>query len=177
MQALSQNPHEQLYDIYLQWHVPFWQTSWFIYTMIVLGIGTCVILGWRVMTYIRSRKQAKDPYWVAARKAIDQLQKSEHASCDAADRFYAVLIMIVKRYLSEHYRCNFSSKTDPECINLLQEVARDEHVCEIVTHVLNGSLTVRFAKEQVVAQMMEDDMSRVCRLIDYTRPAEQKNIV
>jgi len=167
-----QGMQDQIYDIYAQWHVPFWQTQWFFYILLFGGICILTLLCWYiVIQYKRNRK--RDPYWVVAYQSVKKLQSSGHVQPSKASQFYTDLIGITKVYLAEHYNKNFTSKTDLECLALLRTVASSKDVCSLAEGILNGSHSIRFAKACAIQKIMDDDISKVFKLITITQEAQK----
>ena len=163
-----QEMNEQLYDIYTEWHVPFWQTSVFWIMCGVCGVVLVSMLIWRFIM-CRTGKKRVIPYSMVAREELKKLQESEHASLQHAAFFYATLIAILKKYLTVHYSHDFTSKTDQECLDALASIAHNEQIYTILEHVLNGSLTVRFAQAHVIKQMIHDDLGKAFQVITITQ--------
>jgi len=163
-----QRMDEQLYDIYTQWHVPFWQKNMF---WLTFGLCLAVLVSMLIWRFIicRIRKKSTVPYPVIARNSIKKLNASKYAYPQHAAVFYAMLIDILKKYLTAHYSRDFVSKTDQECLDVLMSVAHNKQICDTVGRVLNGSLTVRFAQARVVEQMIHDDVSRALQIITITQ--------
>ena len=163
-----QEMNEQLYDIYTQWHVPFWQTPlfWFACGLFFVVLASVLILRFIIC---RARKKIIVPYPIVAHNDLKKLQVSEYACPQRAAVFYATLIAILKKYLTAYYSCDFASKTDQECLDALASMAHNKQLYDIIEHVLNGSLMVRFAQAHVVEQMIHDDLGKAFQIITITQ--------
>lgn len=169
-----QEPQEPWYDIYPQWHVPFWQTSFFFYAMCAVALlllGTLLWALWR----LRSRAVTLEPYPVVARKALDQLRNSPLYQQERASDFYNELVMIIKKYLSHCYNIDCISATDQESLALLQSTVDYEELQALVEQIFNGTVLVRFAQEDTQAQqMMTDDIEKAYQIIDLSQKQKIK---
>ncbi len=163
-----QEMNEQLYDIYTQWHVPFWQTPlfWFMCGLCFVVVVSALI-GRFIICWLRKKNIL--PYPIVARNDLKKLQESEYASLQHAAFFYVTLITILKKYLTAYYSHDFTSKTDQECLDALASMAHNKQLYDIVEHILNGSLTVRFAQAHVVEQVIQDDLDNVFQVITITQ--------
>ena len=164
-----QEPQAPWYDIYPQWHVPFWQTSFFFYTMCAVGLLLLGALLW-ILWRLRSRTITIEPYPVVARKALEQLQHSPFYRQERASDFYNALVMIIKKYLSDCYEIDCISATDQECLALLQTKMNHAELQVIVEQIFNGTVLVRFAQGGDSAQqIMASDIERAYQIIDLSQ--------
>lgn len=164
-----QEPQEQWYDIYPQWHVPFWQTSFFFYTLCAVAVLSLGILLWMLWRW-RSRIITIEPYPVVARKALDRLRNSPLYQQERASDFYNELVMVIKKYLSHCYDIDCISATDQECLMLLQSHVNHDELRAIVEQIFNGTVLVRFAQSNTGAlQMMADDIEKAYLIIDLSQ--------
>lgn len=164
-----QESQEPWYDIYPQWHVPFWQTSFFFYTLCAVAVVLFCALVWAVWR-LRSRTMILEPYPVVARKALDQLYNSPFYQQERASDFYNELVMIIKKYLSHCYGIDCISATDQECLTLLQSTVDHEELRALVEQIFSGTVLVRFAQGHTQAQqMMADDIEKAYQIIDLSQ--------
>lgn len=162
----------QIYDIDMHWHIPFWQTSFFFYLMLGLILLLTAVFLSIVVRMIRTRKKVM-PYWQAAQYEVQSLKIQHEHTQQEASLFYAQLVAITKDYLTAHYAANFTSKTDPECLDQLKIKERDTKIVTLVQDIMEGSLLVRFARADSARQMMQQDVSRALKVIDYTQHAKE----
>lgn len=166
-----ESAQEQLYDIYLQWHVPFWQTSFFFYTILIIGIlFIATLIGMLVRYYMQ--KKYTDSYVSVAQKSLDQLQKSTLYTPDQASAFYAALVMILKKYITAHYGIDCVSATDQECLTIVRIHVHNDALHDLLQQILEGTLLVRFAQGDRLLRMMQEDMQKAYDLITLTQPAK-----
>jgi len=163
-----QELNEQLYDICTEWHVPFWQKSSFLFFCGLCGIALLALACWYIIRNMR-RKQRQEPYHIVARRALDELQKAECMLPDSSAQFYAALIIILKKYLTEHYHAMFISKTDCQMLPLIKQVSESKQVAGLVEHILQSSVTVRFAGAQAARQNMQEAVDAAIEIVVITQ--------
>lgn len=160
-----------LYDMYDSWHIPFWQQSWFIYT--ILGGSLVVILGSCWLLYrLFFRKTQQLTAWEKAESALHELQQKQQRGVTTSSQYYIAVTTIIKNYLHERYHYPVVSTTDTEIISVLKEYEAPAVVQETVEHLVEGIITIKFAQEQAAQERMEKDFERCILLIKQTIPEQ-----
>jgi hypothetical protein len=160
----------QLYDIYPTWHVPFWQTTWFFWLMMLIG---SIILAALITGFIMWKRKYKKPKtaWEQALSALNLLgQRAMHPR--ESKEFYTQLTSILKRYLQERYEIPVMGKTDQELIASLEslDVLKDAPV--LLQEVIEGSTIIKFANVQSGQERMHQDLDRCRVFITTTIPSK-----
>lgn len=144
----------QLYDIYEQWHVPFWQTQWFKVTALVFGILLTSIL-----FYILFKKYYKK-YNVSptqrALRDLELLRNKKIITREDAHSVYFSLTSILKTFFQSHYKQRFESMSDYEMIANLRINAMPSEQLSELEQIVNASLSVKYARENA----LHDDVMR-----------------
>lgn len=162
----------KLYDIYPTWHLPFWQTTWFYGTMILLGILLVVALTmWAIRRY-RQRKQAEEP-WQIALTQLNALQKNQYTTKAASKQCYFAITSILKQYLHTQHQVPAIGKTDEELIKFLQKSNLIAH--PIIGHlatICNGCLYIKFANQDAIQQQIREHLALSIQIIQDTKPKQ-----
>lgn len=140
-----------LYDIYGHWHVPFWQTRWFVIS-IVITLGLVLIgLAWLLFKKYYRKKELS-----AAHKALAHLaalEKRPIATRAQAQQIYFAITDILKQFFQATYGCRFEGLTDQEMLAKLPSYV-PEGVMPLVTQLVDASLNVKYAQEHALKEQV-----------------------
>lgn len=164
----NQNINELgMYDIYGQWHVPFWHTTVFyiiifLLTMLALSIG-----GWYFYKkhYLNKNKLTS---WEIALAQIDNLKKNNYTNVEHGKEFYYALTGILKRYMHERYGFDSREKTDKEFLRYLEEQKFSILFMQDLTAIFEGSTIIKFANASAAQQQIDRDVVAAISFIKKT---------
>lgn len=156
-----------LYDIYQQWHVPFWHTTIF---YIVSGILFLIIGGWIGWHFLKKYRLKMKPAksWEIALTQIDHLKKNNYTNVEHGKEFYCALTGILKRYMHERYGFDSREKTDQEFLRYLEEQKFSQLFLQDLTAIFEGSTIIKFANASVVQQQIDQDVAAAISFIKKT---------
>ena len=160
------NPIDELYDIYGIWHVPWWQTAVFNYTVIAGAVITLVVLVGIIIKKVSGKKKKLSADALAL-QGLQELRGSLLMQPEQAKQFYLSLSVILKTYFSEYYHTDVCSKTDDEMMMFLKSKMPSQ-VRQELQEVVHGGLFVKFAQETAVREQMECDMQRSIKIVEQT---------
>lgn len=158
----------QLYDIYPVWHVPFWQTGWFVVLVMLTVLTLLGVLVWFIIKRHKARRALVTP-WDYALQQIAQLQ--QNIAPEKSKQFYSSLSVILKKYLHARYSYDVESKTDQEVINYLQQQQFSVDLVTQLQAIMEGATMVKFANMQAIAQQMQQDIERSRSFVTQTIPS------
>lgn len=159
-----------LYDIYSVWHVPFWQTSWFYWTMICLAIVLCVVLRWGAYRWYGLRNKQPITPWQKALRSITKLQNKTYATQQEGKQCYFVLTTTLKQYLEERFAYPIAHKTDEEVAAYLEQQQLEQNIKKNVQEILRGCLLIKFANEQAVNEQIQKHLALAKETVVSTIP-------
>lgn len=156
-----------LHDIYLFKHVPFWQTSWFLYTMVVLAVmclGVVIVLVTRVY-YTRSKKRLTPQE--KALKELAYLREHNMVCAENSAACYHVLTTVLKNFLCDEHALPLQHKTDTEIRTYFASLKENKQFMVVDSVFCNG-MNAKFAHEYVTTDVVQDDWQRVKTFIVRT---------
>lgn len=165
-----------LYDIYEQWHVPFWQTTLFyvvcaIVCLIIVSIGI-----YYAVRHYRSKRVMLSP-WDQALRDLNQLKQDNIATAAQGKQFYSRLTAILKKYVHQRYGFDEGdalAKTDQEFIEYLYQNKFGQELVEQLQAIFMGSMVVKFANVQAIQEQIEKDLALAISFIKRTQPTDTK---
>jgi hypothetical protein len=162
---------EQLYDIYGMYHVPFWQTNVFYWSVIFLLALFILGTGWYFFARWRKRKQIK----MAWDRALDQLQALKSSSkfqTAYAREFYQALTTIIKEYMQHRFEQPLTSMTDDECLQVLEHLELPHDIRHGMRDIFDGVVFIKFAHAQGTLDRMKRDIAVATILVRRTMPQQ-----
>jgi len=168
-----------LYDIYAQWHVPFWQTGLFYSICAILFFVLASPIVYFVIRHYRSKKVVLSP-WDQALHDLDCLHRDTMGKVSEGKRFYGILTSVLKKYVHERYfdksiKHDFLmdgvAHTDQEFVLWLQKYTIEPELIEQLREIFMGSMVVKFAREQAIQEQMEKDLFLAKSFIRRTQPS------
>ncbi len=156
-----------LYDIYDVWHVPFWQTTAFFYSMVALGVVGVLLSIWFIIKKMRSKQKVQTP----GEKALHQLHalQNSNITVDNGKEFYFALTAIVKKYLEDRYGYKLTHKTDAECVKYLENNQLLPNHLDDLRRIFSGVEIIKFANAQAAYEQMLNDVQRTILLVQSTK--------
>jgi hypothetical protein len=162
---------QELYGIYPMWHVPFWQTTTF-YVLMALSIGGALLIALIVwIKHVRARKQQL-MIWDKSLQELHDL-RNQYGIAQAKE-FYAVLSLILKKYLHGRFGYDVYSKTDQELLQYLATTSFPRELIEQLHSIIEGSVLVKFANAQAIQEQMQHDFNTSISIITKTIPPRTK---
>lgn len=143
-----------LIDIYGHWHVPFWQTTLFKLTGIILV--SLILGGFFVFRLMRWYKKRQMPASQKALNALNELQHKVMQSKIDTQKAYYNLTDILKTFFQSQFGRQFVGMTDEEMRLALQELPSAHILIVRIDGIINGSIGVKYAQESAAqSQLME----------------------
>lgn len=165
------NEKTGLYENYDLWHVPFWQTQKFWFTLKIIG-GFLIILmiAFFVRKYLQYRKRKQLPLWDKALLQLSNLKKEHKVDVTHGKEFYLTVSALLKHYFHDMFGYDLIGKTDDEAVKYLQEHYLDAHGIEEIKTLLQGSVIIKFANAKAAQENIEHDYLRAVAIITRTIP-------
>lgn len=170
----DQNMNELgLYEIYAQWHVPFWRTKTF---YCIAGILILCLFGFIVRHVFKKYSLKKKPMlpWEIALAEIDHLKKNNYTNVEHAKEFYYFLTSILKRYMHERYGLQSEEKTDREFLQYLEQQEFNASFMQDLTSIFEGSTFIKFANASAAQQQIDQDFDAAISFIKKTIAPQAK---
>lgn len=159
-----------LYDIYSAWHIPFWQTNWFYWTIAgLIGIVITLIVVAFIRAYLR-RKKPPLTYWEKALQEIARLQQKKYTTKEEGKQCYFVLTSVLKIYLNKRFQFPTAGKTDDEVVCYIEKKSLDENIKLDLNDILKGCLLIKFANQQAMEKQIHEHITIAFKLIKATLP-------
>lgn len=165
-----------LFDIYEQWHVPFWQTSLFYFICAFVCLMIVGVLIYYIIKHYRSKRVMLSP-WDQALHDLIHLKQDNIATSAQGKQFYCILTAILKKYVHQRYGFDeheVSSKTDQEFIQYLYEKKFPQELAEQLQTIFMGSMVVKFANVQAIQDQIEKDLALAISFVKRTQPSNTK---
>lgn len=162
---------QELIDIYGVWHVPFWQTSAF---KAALLIPVCCGLFFLLRVIMRRKRTVMclTP-WEQALQDLYALQKQGMDRPEHAQELYLRLTVILKNYVYQRYNVPVQGKTDSEFVRFLYQKQFCPELIQQVQEIFSGMELIKFAREEVFAEQIKQDILRSIAFIEYTKPGDK----
>lgn len=161
-----------LYDIYGMYYVPFWQTSWFFWC-IVVTLGCLLAIVCVTTVYFLLRKKQKVTPWSKALSQLDMIDtlimKNNLSSADIKD-FYFKMTALLKCYIAERYERPLQHYTDGEFIGFIEQSDCDHSMKKDIKIIYDHGTMVKFADEKTAVSNLKNDAARVRAIIQATIP-------
>jgi uncharacterized protein DUF4381 len=158
-----------LYPMYGLWHMPFWQTTWFFYTILTLVLLLLVgCVGYFLFLY--RKKRAKKQPWELALLRLQELEQLIKNRTDEglSSEFYVRITIIIKNYLYSRYHFDVESKTDEELIQFLETTSLDQEVVQQLRTICQDGVQAKFASASMIRSMLERDLAQCVMIIKKT---------
>ena len=165
-----------LYDIYDVYHVPFWQTVWFYYSVLAVCVFLFLsLVSFTAFIFIRRRRKKSISSWEKALHELAILEQQKIMQPVTCDQFYECVTRITRVYLSERFNIDVLSNTDDEMCAYIQK--SDDSSLKSLDTVFNAGIMAKFARSSFTLQQIEKDYTKVKQFVIQTIPKEQNNDV
>lgn len=166
---------QKLHDIYDVWHVPFWQRSWFYWSVwACIFVLVIFVIGIVICNYRSRKKKIAVAPWDAALQSLGVLQQKPITTTEQGSNLYAALTQLLKKYLHQRYGFDIESKTDDEVIVYLEHHNFDPLLLADIREIFEGSVYIKFAHVHVMQEHIEKDLKRSSAFIQATIPVPSK---
>lgn len=163
--------HEQLYDIYTTWHIPWWQHPYVRYAACALVIVVIVgLVAWAIRARMR-RAKILTP-WQRAQASLGTLQQT--IATQDPKIWYAQLSEIVKQYIYERYARDVRSETDEELLVTLHTLVAPE-LLPAFTDLVHAAVGAKFANALAVREQQQRDLALCVTFVKNTVPLNDKH--
>ncbi|MBY0353866.1 hypothetical protein K2W90_05895 [Candidatus Babeliales bacterium] len=161
------------FDIYDYVYQPVWQTTPFkIGSGIVAGLLLVALI--LLIIYLRRKKKQISP-WEWALREIANISIDKCIKKSDFKKVYFQLTDILKQYFQKRYGWQTINKTDDELIGYLSTQKFDYVLLTELQKMLEGSLWVKFANQEMLKTQAQKDLKTALRVIEETRPQENAN--
>jgi len=157
----------ELYDIYGMWHIPFWQTTWFVTLIVIFTFCLFISFVWYVLRWYRRRTDVLMP-WQKALYQLNLLTIKELINKDEAKQFYFSLTSVLKTYLNELYGCGDHGKTDREVLFFLEESDFPLSLLSCMRDIFTGCTYVKYADEYALRERLVRDLGSAVMIVKQT---------
>jgi len=160
-----------LYDIYSIWHVPFWQTKAFYYT-----VGSCIgivllMLTWGLIRWYRAKKIVPKTAWQLALDELHALQQKQYLSAEESKACYFAMTNIIKTYFIARFDYPLQGKTDDEVVQYL--LSTEHHaLAPALKEIMHGCQYIKFAHQTALHDTVMQHLAQCNTLITKTIPTQ-----
>ncbi|MBP6892061.1 hypothetical protein KBB68_00615 [Candidatus Babeliales bacterium] len=161
-----QEPKIEFVDIENVWYQPWWQSRWFAWLSIVFS---CLIFAFLVCFLYRrgwfGKKMSCD------QQALKKLQILAATPYDSQEKMYAAyfqITLILKNYFDVLYQVRLDDKSDEEIVPILKNLI-DPKLQPLLIEFLQRAFQIKFARDPISEQMLQDDIKFVQKIIEQTR--------
>lgn len=162
-----------LYGIYHTWHVPFWQTDWFFYTVCMCGALIGLLFFVLLVRWFKKRKHVETP-WAKAVRLCEQLKAAPCNTQIDAKNIYCALTDILKEYSAARYAYDVRGKTDAQLVSFLKNNDFDALLVDHIQTIVDGALLVKFAKQDALQENIQKHIA-LCEIIIKQTIPDTKN--
>ena len=163
------NTQQELYDIFPQWHIPFWKQQWFILASYGALCILLILIGFLVYRwYIRS-KQQPIPYWQAALQSIAKLQNKSYTKKEDGKRLYFTLTALLKSFMEKRFSVKMKNCTDEQVAQLIKTLAIDETSKKQLEAIFTGTVYIKFANEQALDAQIKKHLQLAAHFIEQNK--------
>lgn len=161
------------YDIYSLWHLPFWQTHAFYYSVLVFVFILVSVICWFLVRWYFKKKIIPKTAWQDALDQLHLLQQTSYHTKKEGKLCYFAMTDIIKTYLIARYDYPLHGKTDKEVIRYLTK-KEPTFLAGSLKEIVDGSLHIKFANETALEKKIVQDLEQCCSIVKKTIP-EQKS--
>lgn len=161
----------ELYDIYGTWHVPFWQTRFFVMTLVMSALLICVFAIW--LLYKRYKKNKSEPIEQQVLRRLNGVRLLLIATPEDAQKAYAIITDALKLYFQHYYASPFSTLTDYQMQESLAAKNFPIEYHEALKKLLEDGVHVKFAREQALSQQINTHVELCINIINHLIRAQK----
>ena len=163
----------ELYDIYSTWHVPFWQTRLFIFTL--MGFGLVLMLGASWWLYKKYKKNKVVPLEEQILAQLNAIRLLVIATPEDAQKAYAIITDALKSYFQHYYASPFRTLTDYQMNQTLEEKDFPAEYRQPLKKLLEDGVQVKFAREQALQQQVTNHAQLCINIINHLVRAQKSS--
>ncbi len=167
---MNQMEQPQLYDIFPEWHIPFWQTNWFFWvitcSILLIAIGF-FYLGYRWHT---AKNKSETPYWQQTLSLIETLQQKEYTSTEHSKQCYFLLTAALKTYLNKRFAYPITSATDEQAAQHIDATDLDLKLKKNIQEIFRGCVLIKFANQQALDEQVQEHLTLAREVVQKTIP-------
>ncbi len=154
------------HDIYGYHEVFFYQTIYFKLLLVLF----CIIFFYGVYYLFKKRKKRKKEPWDWALYKIAGINIEACETKKDFKKLYFDVTTILKQYFHKRYGWKTASKTDEELIAYLKKQKFDEKLLDELKKMLEGSVWIKFANQDVIKTQAQKDIKTSVAIIQKTIP-------
>lgn len=169
--------HNGLYDIYSVWHVPFWQTGWFYWTIACLIAVICIASSLFIYRWYKKRNPSITTPWAIALESITSLQGKRYTTQQEGKQCYFELTRTLKTYLQNRFAYPIACATDEQAARYLERTTLDHILRKNIQEILRGCLLIKFANQHAVDEQIQAHLALAKESVLKTipQPTDQKS--
>lgn len=170
MQTLEMD-ERGLYGMYNAWHVPFWQTKIFFWSVASLLAAISIVVLFLLVRWILKRR--KRPALTPWDYALQKFASLELYPCNTkADGkvVYSTLSYEMKQYVYKRYSYDVRWKTDEELVSFLEKHEFPEPLLADLREIMMGTTLVKFANIEVIQEQTKRHLSMSKAFVQKTIP-------
>jgi len=167
---MNQMEQPQLYDIFPEWHMPFWQTSWFFWATICSATLLLIALLFLGYQWYKARNKSEIPYWQQTLLLIENLQQKKYASTQQSKQCYFVLTAALKSYLNERFAYPIAGATDEQAAQYMEKTDLESELKKNIQAVFRGCVLIKFANQQALDEQVQEHLQLAKSVITATIP-------
>lgn len=158
-----------LYDIYGTWHVPWWQSGWFIKSVwFVVIISSVALISYIIYWYLQKKKKVL--LWDDAIAQIGAIA-DDATSHEQSKKQYLLLTGTLKRYLIKRYGLSIVGSTDAELLEQLKKSElNNSEIINLLQNFFEESSMIKFANAHSDKPTFKSAKARSVYIIKQTIP-------
>jgi len=167
---MNQIKQPELYDIFPEWHVPFWQTSWFFWAIVCISTLLLIALLFLGYQWYKARNKSEIPYWQQTLLLIENLQQKKYSSPQQSKQCYFVLTAALKSYLNKRLGYPIANATDEQAAQYMDTTDLEPELKKHIQEILRGCVLIKFANQQALDEQVQEHIQLTKSVITATIP-------
>lgn len=163
----------ELYDIYGTWHVPFWQTRFFVMAFATSALLICVFAVW--VLYKKYKKNKSEPIEQQILARLNGVRLLLIVTPEDAQKAYAIITDALKLYFQHYYASPFKTLTDYQMQESLATKNFPVEYHEALKKLLEDGVHVKFAREQALQQQINNHVELCINIINHLVRAQKSS--
>jgi len=164
-----------LYGIYETWHVPFWKTAAFYWTILSLvSLAVLIAAFFMIRWIIRRRRALPITPWDYALQRFASLELHPCTSKADGKQLYGSLSYEMKQYVHKRYSYDVRWKTDEELVSFLEKHEFPESLLADIHEIMMGSMLVKFANIEVIQEQIKRHLALSKAFVQKTIPQQNR---
>lgn len=167
---MNQMEQPQLYGIFPEWHIPFWQTKAFFWTILSVFALAILVLFYFIYRWYVAKKQPEIPYWQQTLSLITSLQQENYISPEQSKQCYFTLTAAIKSYLSKRFSYPIAQATDEQAAQYLETTDLSPQLKKQLQEILRGCMLIKFANQNALDEHVQHHLQLAHTVVTKTIP-------